>query len=1337
MRAFQVLIFVLLSVAAICGQTNRGGINGTVTDASGALIAGATVTITNLGTNQSLTLSTSETGVYSASSLEPVVYRVIVEAPGFKKAIVERVKVDTASVATANVTLEPGTVQEQVSVTAETPLLNTESGTTGQTITERQIQDVPLFNRSVLDLAVTVPNVTGDVGSEDPAVTSGAPVPGFNLSVNGGRPGSTTILADGANNTGVGIARAVVSFTPETVQEFTVQTSAYSAEYGQTAGGVINVTTKSGTNELRGTALWYSRNPALNARVWTNGSSRPPNNLRQNQLSFAVGGPVFLPKFGEGKPALYNGKNKTFFFVAVEPRFRQDYLVVDTLLPTAAERAGDFSNLVRTTSGYLPTDVAARFNLTAVGPSTIYQQFTLVGNQLKPITLASGQTYQPFPGNKIPTAFLDPVAVKALQYMPQPGDYYLNGSGGVSNYALSRFVRQNETRYTARIDHNISEKDRVTLRYTLVPAIGVKGFGSDVNGSGATYSNSKQFLVDETHTFSSNIINDLRLDYTRGTFSDDFGPQFSIKDGQNLSAQLGLPSLTTGGMPLFLLNTDTNGYNAFANIGSGGSTNNYNTEERYDINDIVSYVHGNMTWKFGVNLDHALLNVIPFFGASGGRWDFRVIQTSSNRSSSTSSGGDPLASYLLGVPNQVLIRPVLIPYYYRWNSGAAFVQNDWKVRPNLTLNLGLRYSLQLPRTEKYNLQGVFLPDQTQTYTLSTPYVLPNGQTISSIQVPAFAYAGRGGRSKYLTPIDYTDFEPRFGFAYSPKQLFGHNLQDNFVIRGGYGISHAPLTGNNRLPNPDFGATTNVNTTATGSTGALDPNYAVRLSSNVPVYSSLTPQQALNIPADGLIYLNSLAIPGFVVSNNTKTPYAQNWNLTLSYAVAKNTVLEVAYVGSKGTHLFLPLININPRDINTINAIEAAGGTVNSDSLINDPLGRRDLLGNLISVPVGSLASRFAGFNHLYSFYDTSGNSIRHAMYVSLNRRVGRGLSFTANYTYGKSIDDASDASPDKNVLTTGVANGGNVTFGAPRYTDRSLSAFDIKNSFAATYIYDLPLGRGRTFFDKAPKVVNWVIGNWTTTGIFRLQDGFPFLPTISDANRLSADLTHTIRPDIVPGVPLINPLYDPNCKASSLCEPYVNPAAFERPVKGQLGNAPRTLDIRGPIQRYFDASFQKSFALGEKRRVQFRIDLLNAFNHPNFRIASGTLSSANDFMGLPIEYTSESGVPQPITTSEYNAWATFNGKPLANTSAGAAQLAQIRAMINAFRLPGAGAALPADFFHIQIPQGFATTNPNAFDITTLNGFKLYRLRQQFGSSFGQLRELGLPRYIQFGIKIDF
>jgi hypothetical protein len=272
MKRHSVPVFFLFMFWAISlwGQTNKGSISGSVFDASGAVVPGATVTIINLGTGHKTILQTTDKGAYQAPNLDPVQYSVEVELPGFKKAVVDNVKVDTATPLTLNVTLQVGEVRtDVVHVIAEAAAINAESGAAAQTVVERQIMDMPLNNRSVLDMAMTVANVHGDAGNEDPDLASTIPTPGYNLFVNGGRAGSTNILADGARNTGVGLARAVVTFSPDSVQEFTVQTSNFSAEYGQSGGGIINMTTRSGTNRFYGNLNWYNRNPVFGAGTYT------------------------------------------------------------------------------------------------------------------------------------------------------------------------------------------------------------------------------------------------------------------------------------------------------------------------------------------------------------------------------------------------------------------------------------------------------------------------------------------------------------------------------------------------------------------------------------------------------------------------------------------------------------------------------------------------------------------------------------------------------------------------------------------------------------------------------------------------------------------------------------------------------------------------------------------------------------------------------------------------------------------------------------------------------------------------------------------------------------
>jgi hypothetical protein len=442
------------------------------------------------------------------------------------------------------------------------------------------------------------------------------------------------------------------------------------------------------------------------------------------------------------------------------------------------------------------------------------------------------------------------------------------------------------------------------------------------------------------------------------------------------------------------------------------------------------------------------------------------------------------------------------------------------------------------------------------------------------------------------------------------------------------------------------------------------------------------------------------------------------------------MMEISYVGNKGTHLFMPHENINPKNISMLQAQIAAN--VNTTATINDPLGRLNPTTNkVLTVQNGSLGSPYLGFSTLYVMYDSAANSIRHAGYVNVVHRVSQGLNFSANYTYSKSMDDASSSGGDKNILTP--ANGqvdGQVSFGGTRYNDRSVSTYDMRHVINATYIYDLPFGRGQALGSHLWKPLDYIAGGWKTSGLIRLTSGFPIMATLSDTNLLG-DLTHTIRPDLVPGVPLINPLWSRSCPTGNGCQPYLNPAAFMRPALGSLGTAPRTFDgVRGPWDEFFDASIQKDFKIGENRRIQFRVDLLNALNHPAFRVYPNNSGGTDLFNAAP--------VATALTAADYNTWATANSQPLASTTAGTALLNQINAMVNTYRAGGtASGTLPLDFFRLALPQNFYGQAATSYDITTIGGYKLFRLRQQWNTSGGDLYQSGLPRYIQFGLKIFF
>ena len=758
-----------------------------------------------------------------------------------------------------------------------------------------------------------------------------------------------------------------------------------------------------------------------------------------------------------------------------------------------------------------------------------------------------------------------------------------------------------------------------------------------------------------------------------------------------------------------------------------------------------------MTLKIGADLRHQRMKTITINEAAGGTYQFSNSLTSSNTSGG--SGGQAFATFLLGTPSSVRLRTATVPYYYRHTSYAFFLQDDWKVRPNLVLNLGLRYSLQLPRIEKYDRQGIFLPELSETLTL-TPEQRQNlaaatGASVDQVPattlMPVFGFSGKGGRGRGLMPTNYKGFEPRFGFAWSPR-LFGWNEGGGHIItlRGGYGLSHLPLTGLSRSARPDFGVPSQTYAVDSGQT---DPNYALRLSSNPPKLETYIGDSTFaGIPADGLIRADSINYlsTAFAISPSGAVPYVQNWNLTLAQDLRGLGVLEIAYVGSKGTHLFSSPINMNPRSYEGTERLLTAG--LDTESTVNDPLGRKTSTAGTLRVARGTLLAPYMGVGNLMLQFDPSSNSIRHAGYVSVERRFRSGLAFTANYTFAKSIDDSSDQGEVTALGLPHVSTRTQVSYGGARGNERSVSNFDIKHAFASTFNAEIPLGRGRRWMNSAPGWLDNTVGGWQISGVGRITGGYPLAITMLDPNRLGTSTSGGgVRPDLAPGIPLLNPRYDRNCPVNAGCEPYFNPAAFVRPAKGSLGNAARTYDgARGLTRHQIDFSVLKNFRLGKdsSRRLQFRMDLLNALNHPVFYINPSSGTGADNLYG---RFPDESD----ISPQAYNAWAAANNQPLQPVSGSNVSGPVIPTYRKALDITQSargrisptpvlsGATLPEKFFTAKVPDGFATMAPTAFDITTPEGLKLYRLREAYNTNFSILSSAGSARVIQFGIKLYF
>ncbi len=1194
-----ILIGVLLAANSF-GQSNSA-VNGRVTDQHQLAIPNAHVVVTAEATNQRYETTTNGDGLFNVPSIATSIVRVSAEADGFKRAVSAPLMLDIGASARVDLTLTPADSKQTIEISAEAPALDLTSGMVGTTISSAEIQSTPMQSRNILELALTIPGVGGEFGEDEGGIFQSVPTAGAGLSVSGGRAGSSAFLADGANATSIGIGRSTVTFSPDTVQEFKVITSTFSAQYGVSGGGMIMSITKSGTNEIRGSTYWYHRNPAFEARQF-NRAIEPQN--RRNELGLTLGGPVILPK-------IYNGKQKTFFFFSVEPKRFYDAIDIYQRFPTAEERQGDFRNSYVAPGQTRPL---------------IYQQVQCAPapancNHLTPMHRPT--TTSEFPlwsvtdpdrskrGFVIPKAYLDKNAQLVLQDVPLPNQPF--DSQG-RNYFGTRGVQGSDNRWNLKIDQHISAQNRFTFRYSEIPNFADRYRVQKNNlylGYPSDRSFTRQLVISDSHIISPRIVNEFRGSYTFSDYSR-LAPG-ALATTNYTTDKFGLPNQTGWGYPWF-----QSGFGSFG-LDPGSAVGQY-IEQQFQYADDVTMTLGRHTITAGVDFRFQQLNV----KASGlndaccGNYNWDPAQTNSgNANTPGGTGGVKFASFLLGVPNSVALRGVILPYYYRWKVGAAFVQDDFKFRPNVTLNLGLRWQYNSPRAEKYNRQA--------TVDLEHPVPIDNPDGTVQAYTVNYRYSGFGG-SPYLEPEHKANFEPRFGFAWVPK--FDWNHSNKVVIRGGYGISHTAQTGRGRNPVPDFGAGNSGTWGYTRWTGngkpaltqAADPNYLIGIGRNAPVVK-VNPS-ILDIPSDGVLCAGCTPkdprVPGgnlIVFSQSNQAPYVQTWNMTVQAQVTGNLVLSATYLGQKGTHLYSPLIGVNTPDPIQLGDLLDEGGDPNE--LVPDPFGRLDKAGNLINTTRLNLMRPFPTLGDIDVAGLTSSNSIYHGGTLSLDKRFHAGYAFRVNYSWSKSIDNSSDGN---------LGGAGGFAWGDTREqnaqdlkANRSVSLFDGRHRLNFTMNAELPFGKRRRFLSHASKPVNFLVRDWSVNALGSIASGLPFAPYLGDANGVpnGASGTQRIRPDIVPGVPLLNPRWSKNV-ANDV--PYFNPEAFARPAYGQLGNAPRTLDwARNPWRQTLNGSVFRDFRVFEDRRryFQFRAEAFNVLNHATFITNPGNNNSPNLFSSNP------------------------------------------------------------------------------------------------------------------------
>jgi hypothetical protein len=1111
LRFLFILVPLLLFSSIVAAQKDTGTIVGTVKDSTGALVAGAKVTVVDVDRGLSFEVLTSDLGEYVVGPLRVGNYTVTVEHPGFKKAVSVPVSLDVQQRVVVNVVMEVGQVSERIEVTGTAPVLETETSSLGQVIDNKRVVNLPLNGRNFAQLALLTAGVApSEPGSRDEG--------GYGFSANGARSLQNNFLLDGLDNNSnlpdlLNETNYVIQPSVEALEEFKVQTNAYSAEFGRGNGAIINATIKSGTNVIHGSVYEFFRNEKLDAKNLFDPADQPISPYKQNQFGATFGGPII--------------KNRTFFFVDYEGlRIRQAQTLTSSV-PTSAMRSGDFSAQIDYTKptgtdclGHT-TYAGEIFNTRATGAGGLCGQAFQYDASGKPL-------------NVIPAGMLDPLALAVTQLYPLP-----NANGLGFNFVSNPVRSENRNNFDVRVDQSFSDRDYAFFRFSYEdqPSV-LPGPFFATNGDGGGFFSGvednayRSVAISWTHLFRPNLTNEFRLGYNRvnsqrlqvnanKTSAELLGNAGGFPGIPNVSQNGGLPQLT---------------FSDVSTIGSPTFLPSHEIQNSYSLLDNLTWVRGKHSWKFGTEIRTEEFTIFQP-AAPRGTLNFGSIFT--DNPAALGSGGSGFASFLAGLSNAGSINNLHNIDYHR-PVFAFYAQDDWKVTPKLTLNLGLRYELFTTIKERHNQQG--------TLDLATgSLIVPKGLNVQLTPTIASFIPLRATGTPGLIKPDLNNFAPRFGLAYK--------VTEKLVVRSGYGIFYG---GNEAGPwsnpsmgfNPPFFTIQSFNTQC--SAAAANPNT---VDCSIPGLSVL----ANGFPADALVDPNTPFL--FSINPHLVTPYMQQWHLGTQYQLPGDTVVEIAYAGSKGTKQYL-----------FFNANQAAPS---SDP--NAPFGPRRPLPQID----GSISE-----------IQSAGRSRYNSLQVRAEKRFSHGLTFLAAWTWAHSLDLASSAD-------LGAHNGGDFrNHLQPQWEDAN-SDFDVRHRLVFSYLYELPFGPGKRFLGDASGVVNQIAGGWQFGGITTLSTGNWF--TIIDGNGNFANSDGQQRPDLI-----ANPHATP-CVAAT----FFNTCAFADPMLGSPGNVGRNT-IQGPGYQVWDFSLFKHFHLTERMNLEFRAEFFNMFNHPNLEFAkSGPQNSIN------------------------------------------------------------------------------------------------------------------------------
>ena len=1167
-RSFALILFLgvaLLSRTFVQGQSTYGFVAGSVTDPSGAAIVDAKIKLINLETSQERFQVTGDEGLYFLSTVIPGQYRLEVEKRGFKRVTREPIIVQVQQSTHIDVVMQVGMASEVIDVTGETPLLQSETSSLGQVVDRRKANELPLNGRNIFNLVALSPGVVPQGQSNDTPVGKNI-FAWANYQIGGSFANQSAQYLDGQPlNTGY-INVPVIVPTQDSIQEFKVQTNALGPEWGKFSGGVINLHTKSGTNQIHGEAHEYLRNKLLNANEYfrkasqiSGGEKNEPPPFTQNQFGVSAGGPVI--------------KDKTFWFFSWES-FRQrgtSGQVFTTNVPTAAESNGDFTGL---------TDHAGN-------PITIYDPAS---------TDPHTGLRKEFPThNVIPLSEQDPTARALLNLFPHP-----TGPGIYNNYIVAASEGGDQNQFVFRIDQNLTQKQRLFFRFSYWNLLNVP---KDPLGTGLCVDrcteavHTKAGAFDYNVSFSPTTIGDFNFSVSR------FGYDRTPKNAGFDLTTIGWPASFNTAVPAIMRTPPTPCIEDMTAGCAQGQSFIVDHNTQWNFSPSISMIRGHHRLVFGGQIEVGRDNYAQTNIASGFFAFDHTYTSSAALNSAPNTGGFGFASFLIGYAVQSLFNlfseaqvPALTAgqQIYR----GVYFGDTWHVTGKLSVNLGLRYEQQGPWSERFDRLSYFDPNAIN---------LASQTSGRSDRGEMFLVKTGRNHSRNSMPLDKTNLAPRIGLAYG--------LNPKTVIRSGYGIFWIP----NYVAFSVNPTSDTVATATTMYTGSIDGGrtFINKISNPFPVTGIVSPP-GRNFPAGKNI--QSFTAGTILSATNYfdhPSGYVQQWNLDLQRELPADFFIDVAYAGAKGTHLPGVSTGMQADQLPDRYFAQAAEGTLDLFQPIPNPftamIGNGTALGGS-TVNQGQLLLPYPQYNGVnfngHGIYD----SIYHSLQITAQRRFAGGATLFAAYTNAKLISDT-----DTLTLWLEESSG----FAGPlqdNYNlrgERSLSAQDVPQRLVVSYVLDLPFGQGRKFLSGLTGPARKIVSGWGVDGITTLQRGFPlkfftFNPTVL--------FWAGARPNRVPGCKA-----DLSSSAESRLNEWFNTSCFSQPADFRFGNEPRvdsSLRQQGIVN--FDLAVFKRTILGPADRLgfEFRAEFFNLFNHPQFGppdtfLPSGTFGSIKKTVNNP------------------------------------------------------------------------------------------------------------------------